>query len=48
MDAKINQQKYGKKKDIYIVSKYIHKILIKNRGKNNHRVEEADTTIIKR
>jgi len=48
MDAKINQQKYGKKKDIYSLQVYPHKILIKNRGKNNHRVEEADTTIIKR
>ena len=34
MDAKINQQKYGKKKDIYIVSKYIPtKYLLRTEGK---------------
>ena len=34
MDAKINQQKYGKKKDIYIVTKYIPtKYLLRTEGK---------------
>ena len=33
-DAKINQQKYGEKKDIYIVSKYLPtKHLLRTKGK---------------
>ena len=50
MDAKINEQKYGEKRDIYIVSKYLPtKCLLRTKGKiTNCTVEEADTTIIKR